>query len=120
MFKHEEYVNKIFTLTLRHLQEEQKAWVAHNFPNRQYYYPLLGAVEELAELSHAHLKNLQGIRGTPAEHLEAKADAVADTIIFLCDYCSATGIDIQDALEKTWAEVKQRDWQKNKQNGKSK
>lgn len=104
-------------LTLKQLQEEQCDWVNHNFPGREAYYPLLGALEELGELAHAHLKSLQGIRGTPEHHHASKVDAVADTIIFLADYCTANGIDMQDALEKTWASVKMRDWKRDAING---
>ena len=91
-------------LTFRQLQQQQIPWVKHNFPTRDAYYPLLGAVEELGELCHAHLKSLQGIRGTAAEHQEAKKDAVADAVIFLADYCTANDIDFQEAVEKTWGE----------------
>jgi len=99
-------------LTLRQLQEEQRPWVEHNFPGREAYYPLLGAVEELGELAHAHLKQLQGIRGTDQEHEDAAKDAVGDVVVFLADYCSARGFDFQDILNETWAKVKQRDWRK--------
>lgn len=44
---------------LRKLQEEQKPWVKHNFGDRPSWMPLLGAVEELGELAHAHLKKLK-------------------------------------------------------------
>lgn len=104
-------------LTFRQLQAEQRAWVAHNFPDREVYYPLLGAVEELGELAHAHLKQLQGIRGTAAEHEAAAQDAVADAIIYLSDYCSARGFDLQALVETTWARVKQRDWKKDRLRG---
>lgn len=104
-------------LTFKQLQDEQRPWVERNFPGRDDYYPLLGAVEELGELAHSHLKNLQGIRGTPEQHLEAKADAVADVIIFLADYCSATGIDLQSTMETVWARVSQRDWKADPMNG---
>jgi NTP pyrophosphatase (non-canonical NTP hydrolase) len=97
--------------TLRQLQDDQRPWVAHNFPNREPWHPLLGIVEEVGELAHAHLKQAQGIRGTFAEHHEKKIDAVGDTIIYLADYCSAVGIDLHKAVETVWAEVKQRDWQ---------
>lgn len=97
-------------LTLRQLQEEQRPWQQHNFPGREAYYPLLGAVEELGELAHEHLKDIQGIRGTHEEHMEKAKDAVADTIIFLSDYCSAMGFDLQEIVEQTWNEVKKRDW----------
>lgn len=104
-------------LTLRRLQDEQRPWVEHNFAGREPFYPLLGAVEELGELAHAHLKALQGIRGTAEEHHAAKVDAVADAIIFLADYCTANGIDMQQALEDTWARVKVRDWKADPVNG---
>ncbi len=104
-------------LTFRRLQTEQRAWVKHNFPGRESYYPLLGAVEELGELSHHHLKRIQGIRGTPEEHHEKAKDAIADVIIFLSDYCSANDYDFQEIIEKTWAEVKQRDWVKDPEKG---
>lgn len=99
-------------LTLRQLQEEQRPWVAHNFPGRHAHYPLLGAMEELGELAHAHLKAEQGIR-QHENHDEAKRDAVADVVIFLSDYCTANGIDFQDSLNETWAKVRRRDWQAN-------
>lgn len=106
--------------TLKQLQEEQKPWVIHNFPGRKPYYPLLGAVEELGELAHAHLKQEQGIRGTKAEHQEKKIDAVADVIIFLADYCTANDIDLHEAVEGTWEKVKKRDWKNDPVNGNSK
>jgi NTP pyrophosphatase (non-canonical NTP hydrolase) len=103
-------------LTLRQLQEEQKPWVAHNFPGGKPYRPLLGAVEEIGELCHAHLKDEQGIRGDAdpviraAAYRRDKIDAIGDILIYLADYCTANGIDMQDALERTWTAVKQRDW----------
>ena len=103
--------------TLRQLQEEQAPWVAHNFPGREPFYPLLGAVEELGELCHAHLKSLQGIRGTSEQHHADKIDAVADAIIFISDYCTANNIDLQSAVEETWAKVKLRDWKADPKNG---
>lgn len=94
------------------LQKLLAPWVKKNFGDRPSYQPLLGAVEEIGELSHAHLKAEQGIRGTP-EELEAKAkDAVADTIIFLADYANARGWDLQKVVEDTLREVLQREWRK--------
>jgi NTP pyrophosphatase (non-canonical NTP hydrolase) len=103
-------------LTLKQLQEEQKPWVKHNFPERLDYHPFLGLMEEVGELAHSHLKLLQGIRVNEDHHAKAK-DAVGDIVIFLADYCSARGYDLQECVEKTWAEVKQRDWKTNKVNG---
>ena len=104
-------------LTFARLQAENKPWADHNWPDRKPHQPLLGAAEEIGELCHAHLKSEQGIRGSAEKHHAAKIDAVADVIVFLADYCNLNGIDMQAAVEQTWAEVKQRDWQKNKQTG---
>lgn len=97
---------------LKQLQEEQKPWVLHNFGNRPTWMPLLGAVEELGELAHAHLKEAQGIR-TNENHIENAKDAIADIIIYLADYCSSRGFDFQEIVQSTWDKVKQRDWKKN-------
>ena len=104
-------------MTLRELQDEQAPWVTYNFPGRDPYYHLLGAMEELGELAHAHLKGLQGIRHTPAAILAMKTDAIGDIVIYLADYCTANGIDFQNAVTMTWQQVKQRDWQQHKQTG---
>ena len=104
-------------LTLRQLQEEMRPWVLHNFGKRPSYWPLLGAVEEIGELCHAHLKNEQKIR-TNEDHREQKLDAIGDILIYLADYCSAENIDLQQVLEDTWESVKLRDWKKNSQTGK--
>lgn len=97
-------------LTFRRLQDEQRPWVAHNFPNHDSQDPLLGAVEELGELAHAHMKLKQGIRGTPTELVSAAKDAIADMVIYLADYCTARGFDFQSLVEETWTRVKSRDW----------
>lgn len=104
-------------MTFRELQDEQKAWVEHNFPNRTAYQPLLGVCEEVGELCHAHLKQEQKIRGTWQEHQVAKIDAVGDILVYLADYCTANMIDLQSAVELTWQQVVKRDWQKDKLTG---
>lgn len=99
------------------VQYEQKRWVRWNFGERPSYQPLLGAFEELGELAHAHLKQEQGIRGS-AEENEAKAkDAVADTVIFLADYCTARGWDISEIVWETWEQVRLRDFKADPENG---
>ena len=104
-------------LTLRELQSQQREWVERNFPGRQPFYSLLGAVEEIGELSRAHLKSLQGIRGSRDDHHAAKIDAIGDVVIFLADYCTANGIDFQSAVEDTWRDVKRRDWVSDPESG---
>ena len=104
-------------MLLSRLQQEVKAWAQHNFPNAKPYQPLLGAVEEIGELAHAHLKEEQQIRGNTEEHQAAKVDAVADIIIYLADYCWRNNINLEEAVEKTWASVVIRDWVKYPTNG---
>jgi NTP pyrophosphatase (non-canonical NTP hydrolase) len=104
-------------LTFRRLQSEVRAWSVRNFGDRATHQPLLGAMEELGELSHAHLKQEQGIRGTAAEHEAAAKDAVGDLIIYLADYVAGRGWDLQEIMEDTWEIVGRRDWTANKLNG---
>jgi DNA-binding XRE family transcriptional regulator len=78
---------------------------------------LRGVGIALGRLSHAYLKKKQGIRGTDAKHDADMGDAVADAVIYLADFCSAMGFDFQDIMERTWSEVKQRDWIKYPLNG---
>lgn len=103
--------------TFRQLQERHRVWALRNFGEHPSYWPLLGATEELGELAHAHLKAEQGIRGTAEEHRAAKRDAIADCIIFLADYCSCEGFDLEELMVETWEKVEKRDWVKDKQNG---
>lgn len=104
-------------MTFRDLQEQQKAWVEHNFPGRPDWNPLLGAMEELGELAHAHLKEFQKIR--KQDYVAKGKDAVGDIFIYLSDYCSARGWDMQEIIETTWGEVKTRDWKKYPKNGRT-
>jgi NTP pyrophosphatase (non-canonical NTP hydrolase) len=76
---------------LEKFQGEVSEWTRRNFGDQPAYRPLLGAVEEIGELAHAHLKEEQKIRGT-AEELQALAkDAVGDVIVYLADYCGRRG-----------------------------
>lgn len=100
-------------LTFGQLQREHARWAKRNFPDKDPYEPLLGVMEEVGELSHAHLKAVQGIRGTKEEHAEKAKDAIGDIIVFLADYCTENGYDMQEIVETVWAEVRRRDWKKN-------
>lgn len=68
------------------LIKERDEWVAHNFPNPQIPKPqesILGVIEEIGELSHAHLKGLQSIRGTQEQHDADAKDAIGDATVYL-------------------------------------
>lgn len=96
------------------VQRELVPWQEHNFPNRPAWQPLVGMQEELGELAHAFLKKSQNIRLTE-NHNENLIDSLADLLVYACDFANACGIDLSDALDRTWAKVRQRDWQKHRE-----
>ena len=98
------------TLDLKQLQREHREWLAHNVPNQLPHAALLGVQEEVGELSHAHLKMEQGIRGDKEKHTADKKDAIGDIVIFLSSYCNTNGFDLEECVEDAWAHVKKRDW----------
>ena len=104
-------------LSLREIQQAQKIWEKHNFPNNVADNAFLGMVEELGELAHAKLKLRQGIRGTPAEHTAAMQNAIGDLAIFIMSYCNHEGWDYQRIVNETWDEVERRDWVRYPQTG---
>jgi len=105
-----ELVNKVNDKTIRELQETMRPWYDYNFPNTETWEPILGALEELGELAHAHLKGNQGIRHTSDEIAAKKKDAIGDVIVFLIHYSILNGWELQDLLETVVAEVVKRDW----------
>lgn len=104
-------------MSLKRIQAEHSDWATRNFNNKKPYQPILGAAEEIGELSHAYLKMEQGIRGTKEEHLANMKDAVADCTIFLIDLCNQMGWDYEELLTETWNHVKKRDWKKDAHQG---
>lgn len=92
------------------LQERLQVWRERNFPNADSTQQLLGVVEEVGELSHAVLKQTQGIRGSHETHDAEILDAVGDILIFLAGFCSFRGINMQYAYERAASEVMDRDW----------
>lgn len=92
------------------LQKERNVWVARNFPGDEMPHSLLGAVEELGELSHHYLKMQQGIRGDQDMHRAEIADAVADCVIYLAGVATYLGLDYGEIVQTVWDKVKTRDW----------
>ena len=78
--------------TLQQIQFELKQWTDYNFGHQTAATPILGMIEEIGELSHAHLKQIQGIR--KKDYYAAKKDAVADIIIYLLNYYNTYRVDI--------------------------
>jgi NTP pyrophosphatase (non-canonical NTP hydrolase) len=102
---------------IREIQKEHQAWSTKNFGwDQDPSLSLIGVMEELGELAHAHLKQRQGIR-VNEDHIAKARDAIGDILIYMLDYCNRRNFDMQLILEETWAEVKQRDWTIHKENG---
>ena len=104
-------------VTLRRLQKESKEWTQENFGVHPAWHPLLGIQEEVGELSHAHLKSEQGIRGNVDTHRLEKIDAIGDIVIYLADYCNQEGLDLEACVSETWRQVSKRDWNEDKEFG---
>lgn len=96
--------------SLKQIQLEHAAWANRNWPGYEPYRAILGMMEELGELSHAHLKTIDGIRGTVDQHRASELDALGDLLLFMCAFASAQGYDLEAILNETWGQVSQRDW----------
>lgn len=94
------------------LQRQVGEWSVENFGDQPATYPLLGVGEELGELHHAVLKDLQGIReDEEGVGHEAELDAVGDIIVYLADFCHRRGLHLGDAVDTAWyGEVVEREW----------
>lgn len=84
-------------------------WSKKNFPKQERYHPLLGLIEEVGELAHAHLKREQRIR-TRKSHIDQKCDAIGDIVIYLADYCARNNLDLEGCVRDAWEKVEKRDW----------
>lgn len=75
---------------------------------------LLGLMAASGRISHAVLKNSQGIRGMgdEAQYRAAIADAVADSQIFATQLCTLLRIDFGTLYKETAEEVMKREWKK--------
>lgn len=81
---------------------------------------LLGVGEEFGELCHVVLKRHQGIRGydDDDQYERERDDALADILIYLCDFANREGVDLFAKFQSVWeAEVQKRNWTENKQDG---
>lgn len=99
------------------IQLEVSEWHSYNFPDADPYKPLLKILEELGELSGAHLKEEEGIRGSAEFHQAAAKDAIADILVALTAYCFKRGWSMNDIFNEVWPEVKKRDWIKDPMKG---
>lgn len=108
-------------LSLPRFQYEVVEWADRNFGSVPRHLPLLGMVEEIGELAHVVLKSSQGIRGMDDDQKRraAEMDAIGDLVVFLANFCAKSGYSLEQCIEAAWAEVKQRDWTRDKQHGTS-
>lgn len=109
--------------TLQQLQAERAEWAARNFPNADAKDHTLGVCEEAGELAHAVLKMAPGladggsIRGDHHSLMAEAADALGDLIIYAAGVATDLGLALDVCVEQAWAQVKERDWNKNRETG---
>jgi NTP pyrophosphatase (non-canonical NTP hydrolase) len=120
------------TKTLDQIQREIGEWATEQFGDNvskdrssiSFNHPLgsipslLGIVEEVGELCRAVARRHQG-RGYEdiREHREAKEDALADMLVFTCDYANREAIQLNEVLDRVWTKVckrRQESWAKDK------
>lgn len=97
--------------TLSSFQHQVATWSKDNFGDQSFMLPLLGVGEEVGELNHAVLKNIQGIR-TDENHTEQAEDAVGDIVVYLADFCERYGLSLENCVREAWNIVQHRDWKK--------
>jgi len=117
MNEREQQRNNGLLSAMPELQYDIHKWRKKNFPNATSDQMIKGVMEELGELARADLKLEQNIR-TNEDHEEKMWDAIGDMCIFLMGFCSYKELDFMSCIINAWDEVQQRDWQKNKENGK--
>lgn len=73
---------------------------------------LTGLVEEVGELNHATICHHQGRRGYDptteageAKYVADRNDALADILIFLCDFAYREGVSLLQLVNKAWEET---------------
>ena len=107
-------------MDLVRLQQLHGEWALKNFPDSTPDHALIGMVEEVGELAHAHLKQIQKIRGTYEEHRAQKADAIGDILMYLLHYATLERFDMDSLVQKVWEDINKRDWLRNRVDGVSK
>jgi NTP pyrophosphatase (non-canonical NTP hydrolase) len=106
-------------LDLSRVQRRLDVWQRTQFPKtrpmseyEQHVMRMaLGMNEEAGEIAHHVLKGAQGIRGGVGQYNIAEiVDGVCDCYIFGMQLLTALGVDVEEALEKTFREVIARDF----------
>jgi NTP pyrophosphatase (non-canonical NTP hydrolase) len=100
------------SLDLSDLQTDLHEWQRERFPDSGAEESLMGALEELGELAHATLKGKQGLEGERfSTGPEAEKDAIGDCVVFLMQYASSRGYDIEECIEAAAGEALAREYE---------
>jgi NTP pyrophosphatase (non-canonical NTP hydrolase) len=102
-------------LDIKYLQTLVGEWSQGNFGDAPSHLALIKVQEELGELAQHFIGRIEHRIGSKrVDHQEGLQDSVADIVIALCVFCYREGIDLNEEIEKVWAEVSERtfDFQK--------
>lgn len=101
------------------LQVRLYRWQVENQLTSSVELLALGATEEIGELAHAIVKHRQKIRGMEDEtkFREAAGDAIADTVVYLVQLCTALRLDFGTLFANTALKVMERNWVKDQKTG---
>lgn len=94
------------------VQETQQAiyeWSLEQFGDQDPKNPLLGAQEELGEVSRIVLKNDQAIRQDEMAQEDLEME-VADVVIYLMDFCARNDVDLATGIDRARNKVLDRDF----------
>jgi hypothetical protein len=82
---------------LKEMQRQHKAWVEHNFPNRDVFHTLAQLAEEIGEGAQEMLTVLPADECvlTPGQSKE-----LSDVVITCADLCTKLGWDLADIYER--------------------
>jgi NTP pyrophosphatase (non-canonical NTP hydrolase) len=112
-------VQPSWVTSLRSFQEDVAEWCDRNFPTATIDDQVMKMVEEFGELCHAIQMHRFKIRDGADQDLAhvQMVDAVGDMTVILAGIASKLNIDLQKAVNQTWAQVRERDWVKYPEKG---
>lgn len=84
-------------------------WSLEQFGDQDPENPLIGAQEELGEVSRIVLKGKQGIRQEELADEDLEME-VADIVIYLMDFCARNDIDLASGIHRARSKVLDRDF----------
>jgi NTP pyrophosphatase (non-canonical NTP hydrolase) len=91
-------------------QEAIYEWSLEQFGDQDPENPLIGAQEELGEVSRIVLKGKQGIRQEELADEDLEME-VADIVIYLMDFCARNDVDLAEGLHRARTKVLDRDFE---------